>query len=42
MSVYKNLEKRKLYQKIWAREKCKKKRAIEIVPESVEKKRNHS
>ncbi len=35
MSVYKDLEKRKLYQKIWAREKVLKKRAIEIVPESV-------
>jgi hypothetical protein len=35
MSVYKDLEKRKLYQKIWAREKMLKKRAIEIVPESV-------
>jgi hypothetical protein len=35
MSGYKDLKKRKLYQKIWAREKMLKKRAIEIVPESV-------
>jgi hypothetical protein len=35
MSVYKDLEKRKIYQKIWACEKMLKKRAIEIVPESV-------
>ena len=36
MSVYKDLEKRKLYQKIWAREKVLKKRAIILEPVIVE------
>jgi hypothetical protein len=35
MSVYKDLEKRKLYQKLWARDKVLKKRTIESMEKRV-------
>jgi hypothetical protein len=35
MSVYKDLEKRKLYQKLWVRERMLKKRTTEIIQKSV-------
>jgi hypothetical protein len=35
MSVYEDLEKRKLFQKLWARERVLKKRTTEIIQKSV-------